>query len=194
MRKLLIFFVLNTTLTFSQQTKDEVLAYQKEIQLEYLNPDESPLPKEEIANFEGIKFFDYNANFVVEAKLQRLLNEKPFLMPTSSGKSQSYIRFGILTFSLQGKQFQLEVYQNLNLIKREGYEKSLFLPFIDQTSGNESYGAGRYLDISIPDNDTILLDFNKAYHPYCAYTAGYSCPITPDINFIDISLKAGVKY
>ena len=194
MRKLLIFFVLNTTLTFSQQTKDEVLAYQKEIQLEYLNPDESPLPKEEIANFEGINFFDYNANFVVEAKLQRLLNEKPFLMPTSSGKSHNYIRFGILTFSLQGKQFQLEVYQNLNLIKREGFEKSLFLPFIDQTSGNESYGAGRYLDISIPDNDTIWLDFNKAYHPYCAYTTGYSCPITPDINFIDISIKAGVKY
>lgn len=194
MRKLLIFFLLSSSIGFSQHSKDEVLAYQKKLNTDYFTQGKSPLKEEELAVFKGLHFYDYNEDFVVTAVLERLENEKAFQMPTSSGRTQNYIRYGILKFSINGRNFQLEVYQNLSLIKREGFQKHLFLPFIDLTSGNETYGAGRYLDVEIPDGNTIVLNFNKAYHPYCAYTTGYSCPITPDVNFLNVIVNAGVKF
>lgn len=194
MRKLLIFFLLSSSIGFSQPSKDEVLAYQKNLNTDYFTQGKSPLKEEELAVFKGLHFYDYNEDFVVTAVLERLENEKAFQMPTSSGRTQNYIRYGILKFSINDRNFQLEVYQNLSLIKREGFQKHLFLPFIDLTSGNETYGAGRYLDVEIPDENTIVLNFNKAYHPYCAYTTGYSCPITPDVNFLNVIVNAGVKF
>lgn len=194
MRNLLIFLLFTSSLTFSQQSKNGVLTYQKALNDSYFDAKETPLKPEEIVHFNGLVFYDYNADFVVLAKLEKLENEKTFQMPTSSGKTQAYKRYGILKFNIYGQNFELEVYQNLNLIKRKGYEKHLFLPFIDLTSGDETYGAGRYLDIEIPDENILWLDFNKAYHPYCAYTSGYSCPITPDMNFLNIKVLAGVKF
>lgn len=194
MRNLLIFLLFTSSLTFSQQSKNEVLTYQKALNDSYFDAKETPLKPEEIVHFNGLVFYDYNADFVVLAKLEKLANEKTFQMPTSSGKPQDYKRYGILKFNIYDQNFELEVYQNLNLIKRKGYEKHLFLPFIDLTSGDETYGAGRYLDIEIPDENILWLDFNKAYHPYCAYTSGYSCPITPDVNFLNIKVLAGVKF
>lgn len=194
MRKLLIFFLLCSNLTFSQHNEKEVLKYQKELNESYLNPESSPLKEDELKDFKGLNFYDYNEKFVVKATLEKLENQPVFKMPTSGTNKPDYKRYGILHFTIDNKKFQLEVYQNLDLIKRKGYKKHLFLPFIDETSGNETYGAGRYLDIEIPDGKEIILDFNKAYHPYCAYTIGYSCPITPDVNFLKTKILAGVKF
>jgi hypothetical protein len=80
------------------------------------------------------------------------------------------------------------------LTKKEGYEDFLFLPFNDYTNGNETYGGGRYLDLRIPDGSTIILDFNKAYNPYCAYTDRYSCPVPPKENSITTYIYAGVQF
>lgn len=194
MRKLLIFFLLCSNLTFSQHNEKEVLKYQKELNDSYLNPESSPLKEDELKDFKGLSFYPYNEKFVVKATLEKLENQPVFKMPTSGTNKPDYKRYGILHFTIDNKKFQLEVYQNLDLIKRKGYKKHLFLPFIDETSGNETYGAGRYLDIEIPDGSEIVLDFNKAYHPYCAYTIGYSCPITPDVNFLKTEILAGVKF
>lgn len=194
MRKLLIFFLLYSNLTFSQHNEKEVLKYQKELNESYLNPESSPLKEDELKDFKGLSFYPYNEKFVVKATLEKLENQPVFKMPTSGTNKPDYKRYGILHFTIDNKKFQLEVYQNLDLIKRKGYKKHLFLPFIDETSGNETYGAGRYLDIEIPDGSEIVLDFNKAYHPYCAYTIGYSCPITPDVNFLKTEILAGVKF
>lgn len=194
MRKLLIFFLLCSNLTFSQHNEKEVLKYQKELNESYLNPESSPLKEDELKNFKGLNFYPYNEKFVVQAILEKLENQPVFKMPTSGTNKPDYKRYGILHFTIDNKKFQLEVYQNLDLIKMKDYKKHLFLPFIDETSGNETYGAGRYLDIEIPDGSEIVLDFNKAYHPYCAYTIGYSCPITPDVNFLKTEILAGVKF
>ncbi len=194
MRKLLIFFLLCSNLTFSQHNEKEVLDYQKELNESYLNPETTPLKEDELKDFKGLSFYPYNEKFVVKATLEKLENQPVFKMPTSGTNKPDYKRYGILHFTIDNKKFQLEVYQNLDLIKMKDYKKHLFLPFIDETSGNETYGAGRYLDIEIPDGSEIVLDFNKAYHPYCAYTIGYSCPITPDVNFLKTEILAGVKF
>ncbi|SFN26207.1 hypothetical protein SAMN05421741_10325 [Paenimyroides ummariense] len=194
MRKLLIFFLLCSNLTFSQHNEKEVLEYQKELNESYLNIETTPLKEDELKDFKGLNFYPYNEKFVVKATLERLKNQPVFKMPTSGKNQANYKRYGILHFTINDQKFQLEVYQNIDLIKMKGYKKHLFLPFIDETSGNETYGAGRYLDIEIPKGKEIVLDFNKAYHPYCAYTIGYSCPITPDVNFLKTEILAGVKF
>lgn len=194
MRKLLIFFLLCSNLTFSQHNEKEVVEYQKELNESYFNPEKTPLKEDELKDFKGLNFYPYNEKFVVKATLERLKNQPVFKMPTSGKNQPNYKRYGILHFTINDQKFQLEVYQNIDLIKMKGYKKHLFLPFIDETSGNETYGSGRYLDIEIPKGKEIVLDFNKAYHPYCAYTIGYSCPITPDVNFLKTEILAGVKF
>lgn len=194
MYKLLMIFLLCTNFVFSQNTKKETLNYQKELKKSYLNSETTPLKKEELKDFKGLKFYPYNEKFVVKATLEKLENQPVFKMPTSGTNNPDYKRYGILHFTINDEKFQLEVYQNIDLIKKKEYAKHLFLPFIDETSGNETYGAGRYLDIEIPEGNEIVIDFNKAYHPYCAYTLGYSCPITPDVNFLKTKIIAGVKF
>ena len=98
-----------------------------------------------------------------------------------------------MIFDLKEKPFKLNIYQNQDLIKKEGFEDYLFLPFLDNTNGEESYGGGRYIDMRIPDGDTIIVDFNSAYNPYCAYNEKYSCPIVPRENYLDTEVRAGVK-
>ena len=85
------------------------------------------------------------------------------------------------------------MYQNQDLTKKDGFDNYLFLPFLDDTNGEESYGGGRYIDLRIPKNDELVIDFNKAYNPYCAYNEKYSCPIVPRENYLALKVEAGVK-
>ena len=89
----------------------------------------------------------------------------------------------------------LTVYQSLALLDDPEYQDYLFLPFKDETNGKDTYGGGRYLDLRIPQNDELIIDFNKAYHPFCAYNAtDYSCPIVPQNNWLQLPIETGVKY
>jgi|SRR5690554_1531144 len=193
MIKLLIIFISYSNLTFSQQIKEETLHFQNELNTFYLNPKTTPLSNEELKDFKGLSFYPYNENMIVNATLERLKDQTAFQMPTTGSKQPMYKRYGILYFEISGKKMQLEVYQNLELMNKPGFEKHLFLPFLDNTNGVETYGGGRYLDIEIPEGNKIVLNFNKAYNPYCTYTLGYSCPITPEVNFLETSIKAGVR-
>lgn len=194
MLKLLIVFICWSNLTFSQQIKEETLRYQSDLNSFYLDSKTTPLNDDELKKFKGLHFYPFNEQLIVHARLERLENQSDFKMPTTGKNEPLYKKYGVLHFEINGKKMQLEVYQSQDLMKRKGFETHLFLPFIDLTSGNETYGGGRYLDIEIPENDEIILDFNKAYHPYCAYTLGYSCPITPDVNFLETEINAGVKF
>ena len=117
----------------------------------------------------------------------------PFLMPTTTERKSEEVVYGIAKFLLNGKNHELEIYQNSELILEEGYEDYLFLPFTDMTNGTETYGGGRYLDLRIPEGDTIVLNFNKAYNPYCVYNKKYSCPLVPRQNYLKTRVEAGVK-
>ena len=171
--------------------KAAILAFQSELTAEYKNPDSSPLG-EKATEFTGHDFFPIDLTYRVEATFEAYNQEAFFTMPTSGTKEANYRKFGLLTFKIAGKTYQLTVYQNRELMRNPLYRNYLFLPFTDITNGDTTYGGGRYIDMSIPKEKTIILDFNQAYNPYCAYADGYSCPIPPAENDLDLAVEAGI--
>lgn len=167
--------------------------FQDNLNKEYATAEESPLTKEDLAIFHGLDFFLIDEKYIVSARFVRAKNEKVFQMKTSTNRLPEYVKYGELHFKLQGKALQLNVYQNIDLIEKEGYEDYLFLPFSDETNGKESYIGGRYIDLRMQKGKNWSIDFNKAYNPYCAYDYKYSCPIVPLENDLPIGINAGVK-
>ena len=167
--------------------------FQYEMNVEFTNEEESPLTIEGLKDFTALDFFSIDSTYKVIAKFELEKNPRLFEMPTTTDRKPIYKTYGTATFNLGGKTLKLHIYQNQDLIKKPEYINHLFIPFTDQTNGNESYGGGRYIDLEIPKGDTIVIDFNKAYNPYCAYNDKYSCPIPPRENDLAITIKAGVK-
>ena len=163
---------------------------------EFRNRPESPLLDKDFAGFKGLNYFPVNAKFKVPATFTETIEEKYFSMPTSSGKPKKFRKYGVLKFKLAGRALKLSVYQaDLDVLATfPEYSDLLFIPFRDQTNGGESYGAGRYIDIKIPKSGRVMLDFNLAYNPNCAYGSdNYSCPIPPKENHLAIAIRAGEK-
>ncbi|WGF91201.1 DUF1684 domain-containing protein [Aequorivita marisscotiae] len=171
----------------------ESKAEQLKLNEEFSNPETTILEPEDFEKFAGLEFYPIEEKFIVTAKFVRTPNEKPFLMPTTTSRTPEYVKYGEAHFNIDGKDFVLNLFKNVLPYDEPGYEDYLFLPFTDLTSGNGSYGGGRYVDLRIPEGDTIVIDFNKAYNPYCAYSARYSCPIPPKENDLLIRIEAGVK-
>ncbi len=190
----LLFFVL-FNFGFSQETFDvaAVEKFQKELNTEYADAKTSPLTADDLAVFKALDFYPINEKFFVVAKFVRTENEKPFEMKTSTDRKPMYVKYGEAHFEIDGKSFRLNIYRNIELSKKEEYKDYLFLPFSDLTCVNESYIGGKYIDMKTPKGDTIVIDFNKAYNPYCAYNHKYSCPKVPLENDLNIEIKAGVK-
>jgi uncharacterized protein (DUF1684 family) len=196
MKRLGLVLILLTTFSLWAQDKTEeqtAQAFQVEINTDYANPEESPLTAEDLKKFKSLDFYSIDAKYRIEASFVRTPNEKTFKMKTSTTRTPEYVKYGELYFVLEGKSCKLNLYQNIELIKKEGYADYLFLPFFDLTCGKESYIGGRYLDLRIPQGDTMIVDFNKAYNPYCAYNPKYSCPVVPLENNLEVAIEAGVK-
>ncbi len=170
-----------------------VLAFQKKLNAEFRDPETSPLPDRYRKDFESLEFFEPDTTYQVPARLVRSPEALPFDMPTTTDRLSRERKFGTLYFELQGQPMSLEVYQNLELMMQEGLEDYLFLPFTDATNGTDTYSGGRYIDLRIPEGETLLLDFNRAYNPYCAYNPKYSCPIVPSVNQVPMAVRAGVR-
>ena len=186
-----LFFCFAWSLSFAQnKTATE---FQVEINQQYASEDHSPLLEKDRANFKGLPFFNIDSAFIVVAKLERLNQKKPFKMKTTTERKPLYTVYAIATFSVNGKEHKLNIYRSYGEQKPE-YKNYLFLPFTDETSGNDSYGGGRFIDLIIPEGDEIIIDFNQAYNPYCAYNHKYSCPIPPKENHLETRIEAGVKY
>ena len=190
---LLFLFVCSVGCTQEKQLLNEETEWQKEMNADFKDATKSPLKDKDRKKFTGLDFYKFDSTYVVKAKLTRTPDAKPFKMKTTTERRPDYVQYGVVTFSLNGKEFQLNIYQNLGLLDDEGYEDYLFLPFLDDTNGNESYGGGRYTEARIPEGETLIIDFNTAYNPYCAYNDKYSCPIVPRENYVATEIKAGVK-
>tara|TARA_R110001606_G_scaffold55599_3_gene135324 strand:- start:3099 stop:3713 length:615 start_codon:yes stop_codon:yes gene_type:complete len=199
MKKFTILFSLIVILACNSQDKRPLLGeteYQQELNASYKDASKSPLKTKDLKNFKGLDFFPVDSSFIVIAKLTKIENAPTFEMATTSDRKPLYKEYGILNFTLKGKECNLTIYQSQDDLRDEKYKDYLFLPFTDDTSGNESYGGGRYMDVMTTDekpDGTIQLNFNNTYNPYCAYNDKYSCPLTPRKNHLDLEIKAGVK-
>lgn len=190
MKKIIALICFVTTVGFAQETSAE---FQAKLNTSYADASKSPLTAEDLKAFTTLYFYAIDQKYIVNAQFVRMKNAKVFEMKTTTDRLPKYKKYGTLYFELEGKPLSLNVYQNLDLIKKPGYEDYLFLPFSDLTCGKESYIGGRYIDLRIPEGRTIEIDFNKAYNPYCAYNHKYSCPIVPLENDLEIEILAGVK-
>ncbi len=185
------FFLFFSLFSFSQE--ETAQDFQKNLNTEYAKKETSPLIAQDLKTFKSLDFFEISTKYVIEATFFRAENQKPFEMKTSTKRLPKYLKYGELHFQIDGKSLKLNLYQHLDLSKKPGYEDYLFLPFSDMTCGNETYIGGRYLDMKFPKSNKVLIDFNKAYNPYCAYNHNYSCPIVPAENDLKVEILAGVK-
>ncbi|MCX6271908.1 MAG: DUF1684 domain-containing protein [Bacteroidetes bacterium] len=160
---------------------------------EYRMVQGSPLEPSDIPGFKGLKYYPYNAKYRVVARVQKIKNPVVFKMKTTTDRRPEYKAYADLIFTIDGVHCKLTVYQPVSHLSDPGFEKYLFLPFTDETSGRETYGGGRFIDLSIPEGDTLLLDFNTAYNPLCAYNHRYSCPVPPEENDLKVKIEAGEK-
>ena len=168
---------------------NDLTPFQREINDFFKDASVSPLKKRDLKNFRGLDFFTYDSTYLVTAKLTKTPKEKPFMMLTTTDMMVEYIKYGTISFELLSNQYSLDIYKNL---EDPNERDNLFLPFLDDTNGNESYGGGRYINLDIPQVDNLIIDFNSAFNPYCVYDEKYSCPIVPIDNYLPLEIKAGV--
>ncbi len=178
--------------TAAKTPEEEIKAFQAHLTKEFKNPETSPL-REKAKHFKKHDFFAIDLDYRVEAEFEPTPEAQVFTMPTSGPRKPKYKKFGILKFELKGKPYTLALYQNQAFLNNPMYKDYLFLPFNDLTNGVETYGGGRYIDFKIPTSNKVILDFNKCYNPYCAYSDGWSCPIPPVENNLDMEVRAGIK-
>lgn len=187
------YHVLEETKQTVSNSVAEILEFQDELNASFRNPKTSPLPDKFRKDFTELDFFEPDTTYQVLARFERTPNAVPFLLDTTTGEKTEEVLYGIAHFELNGKMHQLEIYQTPALLTQEKYKDYLFLPFLDETNGAETYGGGRYIDLTIPEGNTIVIDFNKAYNPYCVYNKKYSCPLVPRQNYLSTTVRAGVK-
>ncbi|MDB4206348.1 DUF1684 domain-containing protein [bacterium] len=179
------------------QSQKKIIKFESEFQSEqnsfFKDASKSPLKSKDLKVFEGLDFFSIDSMFVVKAQLKRTPNTSYFEMKTTTNRVTRERVFGVLSFTINGQLLKLNVYQSEPDMDSDTDLDYLFLPFLDATNGETTYGGGRYIDLSIPATDALIIDFNKAYNPYCAYNEKYSCPIVPRENYLALEIRAGVK-
>jgi uncharacterized protein (DUF1684 family) len=191
MKKVLLlsftFILYNAAFTQKDFYVESIKAYQKKYVAEH------EVVKK--ADKKYFRFFPISNSYNVSCTFEKITDTVGFTMKTSANTLKHYFKYGRLNFKISGTDCHLYVYQSKDLMQTEKYRNYLFVPFTDATTGDESYGSGRYLEFYIADiqNNTLQLDFNKAYNPYCAYAAGYKCPIPPRENNLPLAIKAGEK-
>lgn len=181
-----IFFIL---------TRRPLKTYNKDLRQERKGKDgfmkdsaQSPFAQEK-EKFTGLNYFDPNLKYKVTAKLVKIPDGKLVSLSTSTGEEEIFFKYAFAEFELEGVKNRLLIFE-----PEDRSQASLFVTFKDKTSAKETYGAGRYLEVSKIDGATsIELDFNKAFNPYCAYNDSFSCPFPPKENYLNVAVEAGEK-
>ena len=192
---LIIVFYLIIFFSCSERKRyiNDLTIFQNQINSEFKDVTSSPLSYLDRQNFISLDFFEYDSLYLVKAIFKKSNNELVFKMKTTTDSSDDYINYGTIDFQISNKFFSLNLYQKQDFIDKEGYENYLFLPFLDNTNGSSTYSGGRYIDLEIPSDSIVFVDFNNAYNPYCVYDEKYSCPIVPRENYVSLKINAGVK-
>lgn len=197
MWKLLVIAVLSVTLvsceedeggSSSEFNEQEILELRQAKDEAFRSSSSSPLSEQKRASFTGLRYFDPDESYVVEATFTPTSTGDTIIMQTSTEELRKAVRAGWFSFTLKGGTHRLAAY---TFAGNEG--ASFFVPFTDKTTGRETYSAGRYLDVPKVDGSAYVIDFNEAYNPYCAYSDRFSCPLVPRENNLDVAIRAGEK-
>jgi uncharacterized protein len=170
---------------------DSLAQHRSQIESDYLKSDDSPFDKELQAGFSGFSYFAGASTFCVAASFEPSADSKVFAMPSFNGKTLPFRKYGVFHFELGGTQRSLSAYQRMDLPNDQ--RQWVLVPFRDMTTGHETYGGGRYLQVDLPLPARLTLDFNRAFNPLCAYKAVYTCPIPPAENWLKMRIAAGEK-
>ena len=153
---------------------------------------QSPVPPEKRDDFEGLDYFDPDEAFRVHADVTVHDEPDPVEMETTNGPPARYLRVATFSFELRGEDCELHAYQQEN-----SEDDTLFVPFRDKTTGQQTYGGGRYMEFEpegeLETGDSVTLDFNLAYSPFCAFSETFACPLPPEENWLEVVVPAGEK-
>jgi uncharacterized protein (DUF1684 family) len=178
--------------TFSQsEFENDIEVFQSNLNKQYSDSSSSPLLRDDFMNFTGLEFFPPNKKFRIEAKFIRKFDPITVTLKTTTNRAPLYKLYAEVHFTLDGNPVKLNVYKSIK--QKEEDEDYMFLPFTDLTNGISTYEGGRYIDLEMTQGDTITIDFNQSYNPYCAYNHKYSCVVPPSENWISTKIEAGVK-
>jgi uncharacterized protein len=181
-------FMTGNILAQNKTYKDSIETYFKN----YVKAHEVVKGKEK----ELMSFFPANEQYRINCHFERIMDAPWFPMETSGLIKKIYRVYGKIKFTINDTTVSLNIYQSQDLMATQQYRDHLFIPFTDATSGEETYIGGRYFDFEIKDikDNKLVVDFNKAYNPYCAYVNGkYNCPIPPVENRLFVAIRAGEK-
>jgi len=189
---IVIVIALNSINSFSQDCQTQIQLHRTKYKNEFLEDEHSPLKKQDL---KYLRFYKADSNYVTKAQFTAVDDTIGFDMQTHNGVIKRYFVYGFVEFDLKNTTQKLFIYQSEKLKSKEGFEDYLFIPFTDETNYQETFGGGRYLDFRMDDIQygELIIDFNKAYNPYCAFKEGYACPIPPKENDMKISIEAGEK-
>lgn len=190
----LLFLTVGTVCSCQSQSSDsyndQINKERKEKNKKFLNSEKSPLTKADQKNFLGLSYYAVDAAYKIKARFVPFTNDSTFTMATTTERQPIYDVLGIAHFTIRDTACSLTVF-------RSAADSLLFIPFNDYTNGKSTYGGGRYIDQPVKSlnsaNDSIRIDFNLAYNPYCAYNYKFSCPIPPESNKLPVAIKAGEK-
>jgi len=177
---------------FLAKEKKYVMEWRKDRDEFFRTHQRSPLTPAEKKLFKGLKYYSFDSQYVFSSQIERYIfhinNPKYYAtFLTNKGTNKRYIRYGKLRFKLNGKDYTIEVYKSI-------LSDMLFVPFKDMTNGRETYEGGRYIDAEILPGYKMVLDFNMAYYPSCAYNEKFICALPPRENMLEIEIKAGEKH
>ncbi len=168
----------------------EKIEKERERQFKYIRFNvDSPLTEEQKRKFQRLTFYEVNPAYRVKARLLPIEEKKVREVPLTDGTTERYLEHSMAVFELEGKTHTLLLLQAMN----ETDMRNFFLAFADETSGRETYGGGRYLNVRQDGKNSITIDFNLAFNPYCAYNPDYACPLPPKENLLTIAVPVGEK-
>lgn len=173
--------------------EESIEKHRAKYKADFLTTSHSPLVADDL---QFLSFYEADAKYNCKCKVSVLTGEKPFEIKTYAGDERSYVKYANVDCVIDQDEFTLAVYRSIAMMSMPQYKDHLFLPFMDSTNDEETYGGGRYIDLNkqdFKDGGQVHIDFNKCYNPYCAFSDGYSCPIPPAENHLDIAINAGEK-
>ncbi|MCC9136740.1 DUF1684 domain-containing protein [Pontibacter silvestris] len=186
---LVLFYVVSESFFNDDNYTKPLLQERKDKDLSFRSRASTPFTDENRRSFTNLVYYEPDVNYRVKAEVKEVPEQDTLYMPMTNGTTEPYLQYAVANFELEGQPQRLTLYKRINEEKAE-----LFVPFTDKTNGFETYGGGRYIDVPFEEGaETVVLDFNRAYSPYCAYNSEYVCPVPPKENRLSVAISAGEK-